>query len=97
MSSLNRSNKGTTKEKIYQKLGYKVLENKNHKYHFSLIPARRSLYSNGNIHNIPLLNTKHNFFKKSFFPWTKTEWNNLDSHLRKSESFSVKTNVLKFI
>ena len=33
---------------------------------FSLIPTRRSLYLTGNIHNIPLVNTKHNFFKNSF-------------------------------
>ena len=77
---------------------YKVLENKNRKYLFSLIPTRRLLFSIRNIHNIPLPNTKHNFFKNSFFPSTIIEWNNLDPHLRKSESFSVfKSNILKFI
>ena len=83
MSSLNRSNMGTSKEKIYQELGseslrdrrwcrklylfYKVLENENPKYLFSLIPTRRLLYSTRNIHNISLVNTKHNFLKNSFF------------------------------
>ena len=63
-----------------------------------MIPTRRSLYSTRNIHNIRLVNTKHNFFKNSFFPSTIIEWNNLDPHLRKSENFSVfKTNILKFI
>ena len=79
-------------------LFYKVLENENPKYLFSLIPTRRSLYSTRNIHNITLDNTKHNFFKNSFFPSTIIEWNKLDPHLRKSENFSVfKSNILKFI
>ena len=103
-----------SKEKIYQELGleslrdrrwcrklclfYKVLENENPKYLLSLIPTRRMLYSTRNIHNIPLVNTKHNFFKNSFFLSTIIEWNNLDPHLRKSENFSVfKSNILKFI
>ena len=76
--------RGTSKEKIYQKLGLeslrdlrwcrkfrrfcKVLEKENPKYLFSLILTRRSLYSTQNIHNIPLVNTKHNFFQKLFFP-----------------------------
>ena len=68
-------------------LFYKILENENPKYLFSLIPTRRSLYSTRNIHNIPLVNTKHNFFKNSFFPSTIIESNNLDPHLRKSETF----------
>ena len=113
MSSLNRSNKGYVKRKNLSRIGigvpsrstcrklflfYKVLENENPKYLFSLIPTRRSLYSARNIHNIPLVNTKHNFFKNSFFPSTIIEWNNLDPHLRKSENFSVfKSNILKFI
>ena len=74
------------------------MENENPKYLFSLIPTRRSLYSARNIHNIPLVNTKHNFFKNSFFPSTIIEWNNLDPHHRKSENISVfKSNILKFI
>ena len=69
---------------------YKVLEKGNPKYLFNLIPIRRSLYSTRNIYNIPFLNTKHkNFFKK---------WNNIDPHLRKSESFLVfKSNILNFM
>ena len=79
-------------------LFYKVLENENPKYLLSLIPTRRMLYSTRNIHNIPLVNTKHNFFKNSFYPSTIIEWNNLDPHLRKSKNFLVfKTNILKFI
>ena len=79
-------------------LFYEILENKNPKYLFSLIPTRRSLYSTRNIHNIPFLNTKHNFFKNSFFRSTIIEWNNLDPCLRKSEKFSVfKSNIFNFI
>ena len=96
---LTEAIRGTSKRKIYQELEleslrdrrccrklclfYKVLENKNSKYLFSLITTRCLLYSTRNIHIIPLVNTKHNFFKNSLFPSTIIEWNNLDSHLRK--------------
>ena len=89
--------RGMSKEKIYQELGleslrdrrwcrklclfFKILENENPKYLFSLIPTRRSLYSTRNIHNIPLVNTKHDFFKSSFFPSTIIEWNKVDPDL----------------
>ena len=70
-------------------LFYKVLEKENRKYIFSLIPTKRSFHSTRNIYNI---------LRKTFFPATITEWNNLDPHLRKSESFLVfKSNILKFI
>ena len=64
----------------------------------NLILTRRLFYSTQNINNIPLPNTKHNFFKNSFFPSTLIEWNNWNPHLRKSESFSVfESKTLKFI
>ena len=114
MSNLNRSKKGYVRRKNLSIFGigvlrdrywsrklclfYKVLENENFKYLFSFIPTKRSLYSTQNIHNIPLLNTKHNFFKNSIFPSTIIEWNNLDPQLTNSENFSVfKNNILKFI
>ena len=76
----------------------KVLENENPKYLFSFIPTRGSLYWTRNIHNIPLVNTKQNFLKNSFFPSTIIEWNKLDPHLRKTENFSFfKSNILKFL
>ena len=63
-----------------------------------MIFTRCSLYSTRNIHNISLVNTKHNFFKNYFFSSTITEWNNLDPHLRKSEDFSgFKSNILKLL
>ena len=56
------------------------------------------IYSTRNIHNIPLLKTKHSFLKNSFFRLNIIEWNNLDPHLRKSDDFSVfKSNILRFI
>ena len=48
--------------------------------------------------NIPQLRTKHDFFKKSFFPSTIKEWNNLGPHIRKSKSIGIfKSNILNFI
>ena len=111
---LTRAIRVKSEEKFHQELGlkslrdrrwcrklclfYKVLENLNPKYLFSLITARSSLYSTRNIHNIPLLITKHNIFKYYFFPSTIIEWNNLDHCFRKSESFSFfKTSIFKFV
>ena len=74
------------------------MQNENHKYLLILIPTRRFLYSNQNIHKIPILNAKYNFIKNSFFPLTIIERNKLDPHLKKYERISVfKGNILKFI
>ena len=79
-------------------LFYKVLENTNLKYFLSLISTRRSFYSTRNIHNIPFQKQNAIFSKTLFYTSTMIEWNNLDPHLGKIESFSVfKSNVLKFI
>ena len=97
--------RGSSKEKIYQELGfeslrvrrwyrklclfYKVLNNEHPQYLFNLIPVRPTLYPTRNALNIPLLNANHNFFKNSFFPSTIIEWNKLDPGLRKAESLSL--------
>ena len=48
--------------------------------------------------SIPLFNVKHDYFKNSFFPSTTTEWNNLDSNIRNSESLAIfKKHILVFI
>ena len=48
--------------------------------------------------NIPLIKTKHNFFKSYFFPYAIIEWNNLDPNLRNSKSISVfNEKILNFI
>ena len=106
--ALAGAKRDTSKEKICPELGleslrdrrwcrklclfYKILEKENLKYLFSLIPTRPSLSSTRNIHNIPFLNPKHYFFKKSFFPSTIIEQNNLDTHLS-----VFKSNILKVI
>ena len=92
--------RGSSKEKIYQELGfeslrvrrwyrklclfYKVLNNEHPQYLFNLIPVRPTLYPTRNALNIPLLNTSHNFFKNSFFPSTIIEWNKSDPDIWKS-------------
>ena len=92
--------RGSSKEKIYQELGfeslrvrrwyrklclfYKVLNNEHPQYLFNLIPVRPTLHPTRNALNIPLLNTNHNFFKNSFFPSTIIEWNKSDPDIWKS-------------
>ena len=106
--------RGTSREKIYQELGleslqlrrwyrklclfYKVFKNEHPKYLFHLIPVRCTSYATRTESNIPLIKTKHNFFKNSFFPSAIIEWNNLDPNLRNSKSISVfKEKILNFI
>ena len=103
--------RGTSEEKIYQELGleslrdrrwcrklclfYKVLENENPKYLFSLILPPGAHYTQLKIYIISPLLTKNTTFSKT--PSTIIEWNNLDPHLRKSENFLVfKSNILQF-
>ena len=62
------------------------------------IPVRSTPYAKRTVGNIPLIKTKHNFFKISFFPSAIIEWNNLDPNLRNSKSISVfKEKILNFI
>ena len=105
MPGITGAIRGSSKEKIYQELGfeslrvrrwyrkrclfYKVLNNEHLQYLFNLIPIRPMLYPTRKVLNIPLLNANHNFFKNSFFPSTITEWNKLDPGLRKTESLSL--------
>ena len=83
--------RGTSSEKLYEELGleslqlhrcfrklfffYKFFSSEYPNYLFKLIPLRSSNYVIRNIHNIPLLETRHFFFKNSFFPSTIIEWN----------------------
>ena len=62
-------------------LFYKVFKNEHPKYLFHLIPVRCTPYATRTESNIPLIKTKHNFFKNSFFPSAIIEWNNLDPNL----------------
>ena len=48
--------------------------------------------------SFPLFNVKHEYSKNSFFHSTITEWNNLDSNIRNSESLALyKKRILTFI
>ena len=106
--------RGTSREKIYQELGleslqlrrwyrklclfYKIFKNEHPKYLFHLIPVRCTPYATITEGNIPLIETKHNFFKNSFFPSAIIECYNLDPILRNSKSISVfKEKILHFI
>ena len=106
--------RGMSREKIYQELRleslqlrrwyrklclfYKVFKNEHPKYLFNLIPVRSTPYTTRTVGNIPLIKTKHNFFKNYFFPSAIIEWNNLDPNLRNSKSISVfKEKILNFI
>ena len=92
--------RGTSREKLYEELGleslqlgrwfrklfffYKLFNSEHPNSLFKLIPLRSSNYITRNIHNIPLLKTRHAFLKNSFFPSTITEWNKLDHNIRNS-------------
>ena len=76
----------------------KNLKNKSPDYLLRKIPQRRSSHIIRNSDEIPLFETKHNFYKNSFFPSTTIEWNNLDQDLRNSESYTLlRSSILKFI
>ena len=65
---------------------------------FNSISARNTHYSLRTSDYIPCFNTKHSFFKNSFFPSTIIEWNKLDLTLRECDNFNVfKKEILKFI
>ena len=46
---------------------HKVFKNEHPEYLFNLIPVRRLPYATRTVGNIPLIKTKHNFFKNYFF------------------------------
>ena len=57
---------------------HKVFKNEHRKCLFHLIPVRCTSYTTRTESNIPLIKTKHSFFKNSFFLSAIFEWNNLD-------------------
>ena len=62
------------------------------------IPGRSTPYATRSVGNIPLINTKHNFFKNSFFLSAYIEWNNLYPNLKNTKSISdFKEKILNFI
>ena len=73
-------------------LFYKIFKNLSAAYFFNLIPARKTHYSLRNSGNISCFNTKHNFFKHSFFSSTIIEFNKLDVSL----TIALKSSKWKF-
>ena len=70
--------RGTSRENIYQELGLESLnfvvgtenlsiKNEHQKYFFDLITVRITPFATRTVGNTPLIKTKHNFFKNSFF------------------------------
>ena len=57
---------------------HKVFKNEHRKCLFHLIPVRCTSYTTRTESNIPLIKTRHSFFKNSFFLSAIFEWNNLD-------------------
>ena len=77
---------------------YELFNSEHLNYLFKLIPLKSSNYVTRNIHNIPLLKTRHTFFKNSFFLSSIIEWNKLDHNIRNSSSFNIfRKSILKFI
>ena len=97
--------KGSSREKLYQELGFeslqqrrlyrkfclffKIINNQSPKYLFELMPTARQAYMTRHKNCVPLFNVKHDYFKNSFFPSTVIEWNKLDSNIRNSESLAI--------
>ena len=96
--------RGTSKENLYQELGFKSLQqrrwfcklctfhkiyrNRSPSYLYNLIPLQTSSRISRSSNNIPCFHFRHIFFKNSFFPSVFIEWNNLDISIRNSKSLS---------
>ena len=105
---------GTSKKDIYQELGleslqihwcyrklclfYKIYKNQSPSYWYNIILTAGTHYTFRNLVKIPYLQTKHNFFKHSFFPSVIIEWSKLDPSLRRYNSYNVfKSDTLKIM
>ena len=88
------------KRRWYRKLCYflKIFKVQSPDYLFKILPRIRRAYNTRNVDYIPCFNSRHNFFRNSFFPSTLIEWNNLDIDIRNSESYAIfKKSILRFI
>ena len=102
--------RGTSEEKMYQKLRleslesirwfsklsffFKILKNKSPDYLFRITPQKNSSYITRNWDKIPLFKTKHNFYKNLFFLSTTIECKNLNQKLRNSESYTLFRSII---
>ena len=94
--------RGTSKEKLYQELGFKslqfgrffrklflfynIMKNESPSYLYHLIPNPETLYSIHNSENLSRIKDNHSFFKNTFFPFTIIELDKLDWNIRCSPS-----------
>ena len=105
---------GTLKEKLYSEpyleslqnrrcyrrlsFLYKVIAIQSLSYVFNMFPRKNTSRPTRGSDNIPLLGTKYNLFKNSYFPAAVKEWNRLDIDIWKSDSISIfKKLILSFI
>ena len=64
----------------------------------SIIPRRILPCITRNIDTVPLFNTRHTFYKNSFYTCTTVEWNNLDKVRRYNKTFGLfRSNTVQFI
>ena len=104
---------GTSREKLYQELGfeslrdrrwykrlscmYKIMNRQAPNYLINLIPKCQQFFRTRNS-QIPAFHCRTDNFKCSFFPSTLNDWFNLDNNIKKSESISTfKNRILSFI
>ena len=101
--------KGTSRTKLYKKLGieslsfrrrlctfYKIKTKRAPKYLYKLIPLKNKTYDIRSTHSIGTYFYRTKVFKYSFFPYTIREWNKLDLQLRIEKSFiKIRNNLLK--
>ena len=68
------------KRRWYRKLCYflKIFKGQSSDYLSKILPNIKRAYNTRNVDYIHCFNTKHIFFRNSFFPSTLIEWNNLD-------------------
>ena len=105
--------KGTSRDRLYQELGfeslssrrwsrrlltfYKYFTNKSPVYLYSIIPKVNLESRTRQRHNIPLLNTRTDTFKYSFFPYSIQEWNKLCVNTRVLPFTIFRNSILKSI
>ena len=104
--------KGSSKEKLYQELGfgslkdrrwmrklcylYKVISSKRPSYLYNMLPPLRRSQQNQAFFQ-PLL-CRMEIFKNSFLPYTINEWNKLDPEVRRIDSYvGFRKKLLSFI
>ena len=103
--------KGTSQDKLYKELGletlrfrrkfrrlctlFRIMSSGLPKYLFNLIPSDTHLYNTRGFNKIGTYYCRTEAFKKSFFPHTIIDWNNLPIKLRTSKSLlSFRRNLL---